>query len=103
VNRFWPPVTLALASLAASASIALQPAPRGPIAAVFPPWWSAQHTMLAAAQGGPVIRFGAWSFIVITGPGSAATASELRRQGAWLLLNPVALGACGQIPPEERL
>ena len=89
------PAALALFSLAAAAAISLQPAAGGPVAAVFPPWWSASRAMLAAASAGPVVRLGGLPFIVVALPAKGGGRKQLRRQGAWLLLNPQAAGACG--------
>ncbi len=93
-SPYLPAAALALASLAGALQITLQPQPGGAVAAVFPPWWAAPETFTAAAAAGPVIRFGAWPFIVILAPGTKPLA--LRQHGAWLLLNPQALGACGR-------
>ena len=90
------PSALALVSLAAAAGIELQPAPRGPVAAVFPPWWGGARAMLAAASAGPVVRLGALPFIVVALPVAGDGFARLRGQGAWLLLNPQALGGCGK-------
>ncbi len=87
------PSILALLSLAAAAAIELQPPARGPVAAVFPPWWGAARSMLAAASAGPVVRLGALPSIVVALPAPGGLA-RLRRAGAWLLLNPAALGGC---------
>ena len=89
------PAALAFFSLAAAAAITLQPAAGGPVAAVFPPWWSASRAMLAAASAGPVVRRGGLPFIVVALPAQGGGRGQLRRQGAWLLLNPQAAGGCG--------
>jgi hypothetical protein len=89
------PAALALFSLVAVAAIELEPAAQGPVAAVFPPWWSGPRAMLAAASAGPVVRLGALPFIVVTLPAAGGGFARLRRQGAWLLLNPQAVGGCG--------
>lgn len=89
------PTALAFFSLAAATAISLQPATGGPVAAVFPPWWSASRAMLAAASAGPVVRLGGLPFIVVAFPPPGGGRLQLRRQGAWLLLNPQAAGGCG--------
>ncbi len=68
----------------------------GPVAAVFPPWWHAARAFAAAGTAGPVARFGALPFIVIV---AAPDRARLRAAGAWLLLDPRALGGCAQTQP----
>jgi hypothetical protein len=88
------PLTIAFASLLAAFAIASRPGDQGPVAAIFPPWWSGLQSVSAAARAGPVIRFGLLPNIVIvmTERGGAAA---LRRAGAWAVLDPLALGGCG--------
>jgi hypothetical protein len=72
----------------------LDPLPGRPIAAVFPPWWSAARTFSAGAQSGAQIaRLGAFSNILVV---TSATnpAQRLRAAGALLLLDAQSLG-CG--------
>jgi hypothetical protein len=78
----------------AAFSISLTPPTSGPVAAVFPPWWTAGRALLAAAKAGPVVRFGA-SFVVIVVPDVRHPVSALRHGGAWFVVNPQLLGGCG--------
>lgn len=69
------------------------PPARGPIAAVFPPWWGDRRAFVAASTAGPVVRFGAVPFIVVV----AAAGNDralLYAAGAWLLLDPRSVGGC---------
>jgi hypothetical protein len=68
----------------------------GPVAAVFPPWWQATRVFAAAGTAGPVARFGALPVIVVVATPDRA---RLRAAGAWLLLDPRALGGCAQTQP----
>jgi hypothetical protein len=88
------PLTLGLGSLLTAFMIAGRPADHGAVAAIFPPWWSGLQSVSAAAQAGPVVRFGLLPNIVIvmTERGGAVV---LRRAGAWAVLDPLALGGCG--------
>jgi hypothetical protein len=86
----------AIAPLGVACLCALAPPPAGPVAAVFPPWWSGARAFAAAAAAGPVARIGAFGFIVIAAP---AERSRLRAAGAWLLLDPRAAGACSPALP----
>ena len=67
------------------------PSVDGPVAAIFPPWWDARSAFVAAGDAGAVVRFGALPFVVIV---AATDRARLRAAGAWLLLDPRALGGC---------
>ncbi len=86
--------TLVMPPVVALAAM-LAPAASGPVAAVFPPWWAPAHSFAAAGAAGPVIRFGAFRFIVIV---AAADREILADRGAWLLLDPRAVGGCAHTP-----
>ncbi|MGI4945701.1 MAG: hypothetical protein ACRYHQ_34935 [Janthinobacterium lividum] len=91
----WAPcVALAAGSMLAAGASSLGPPSDGPIAALYPPWWSASQCLLAAAAGGRPVRFGAAGFVVVVSPDTPDAARLLRRAGAWLLLDPRALGGC---------
>ena len=72
-------------------SLSMAPPAAGPVAAVFPPWWDSAQVLQAAAAAGPVVRFGALPFIVVVVPEHRHL---LRPAGAWLVLDPRALGGC---------
>jgi hypothetical protein len=97
-NRAWiPAAILLLVSFLGTATLGLWPsgAAGAPIAAVFPPWWSAERSFAAAASaGGAIVREGAWSNILVVMPGDGDFAHRLQAAGAWLLLDPRALDAC---------
>ncbi len=91
----WVPcVALGVGSMLAAGALSLAPPPGGPIAVLYPPWWSASRSLLAAAAGGMPVRFGATSFVVVVIPDTPDAARLLRQAGAWLLLDPRALGGC---------
>ena len=94
VGCWLPCVALAAGSLLASGALALGPPASGPVAALFPPWWSATRALVAAASAGTPVRFGAAAFVVVVMPDTQDAASRLRRAGAWVLLDPQALGGC---------
>ncbi len=87
------PALLGLGSLAASLALTMQPPASGPVALIFPPWWSAARSMLAAADAGAIIRFGSMPFIVVIIPDPNAPGAN--DTGAWLRLDPLHLGGCG--------
>ncbi len=91
----WAPsAALAIGSTLAAGAASLGPAPGGPVAAFYPPWWGANRSLLAAAAGGLPVRFGAARFVVVVVPETANAVRLLRQNGAWLLLDPRALGGC---------
>jgi hypothetical protein len=93
------PALMAAGSLGAALSLAMAPPAQGPVAALFPPWWSGGQAFLAASQAGPFSRFGAWRSIVIVLPEGPAGIATLRRAGAWAVLNPEFFGGCGAAGP----
>ena len=91
--QWLPPMVLAVGSLLACGWLSLQPVPgSGVRALLFPPWWSATRSFLAAAPAGQVIRFGLFPDIVIIAP--VPGAEPLRATGAWAVLDPRRLGGC---------
>lgn len=86
------PVIVMLISVVAVLGLITEPSAHGPVAAVFPPWWSASQAFQAAGSTGPVIRFGGYPFVVIALP---RRRRALIDAGAWFLLNPEVLKACG--------
>lgn len=87
---------LLLASWLALAYLSLQPrADAVVLAAVFPPWWGAERTFAAAAStGAAIIRTGAIPTIVVLHPTGDDGLARLRQAGAWLVLDPKAIGGC---------
>ena len=95
-----PAATLCLMGLAPAAVLGAQPQDPARAAAVFPPWWSQAETLAAADRAGDVAGVGALSSIVITtAPGGREGdfARALRREGAWLVIDPGFAGPCGPI------
>ncbi|MDE2197388.1 MAG: hypothetical protein KGJ41_00085 [Rhodospirillales bacterium] len=84
-------VAIALLPLGVALGAQYAPAATGPVAALFPPWWTARHAFAAAGAAGPVLRLGGLPFIVIVAPDDRA---RLRASGAWLLVDPRAPGIC---------
>jgi len=84
-----------LSPLGVALAATLAPPRTGPVAALFPPWWSARQSIAAAGSAGAVIRLGAFPCIVIV---LAMDRTLLRSHGAWLLLDPSAVGGCSLSP-----
>lgn len=97
-----PLKTYALASLAIPAGLLAAAvageAPRDPghIAAVFPPWWSAQAVSQAAAAAGRIQAGGGLTNIVIVAGDPARLAGRLHDAGALVLLDPEAARGCSK-------
>jgi hypothetical protein len=85
-------------SLMAALALSLQPPASGPVALVFPPWWSMMRSVVSAATIGSVVRLGAVPFIVVVQPDRRGPRGRLPSTAAWLVLDPRALGGCGYLP-----
>jgi hypothetical protein len=65
------------------------------VAVVFPPWWSAQQALQAAASAGAAfVRTTAIPAILVVRPDDHAGLSRLRDAGAWFAVDPRAVAAC---------
>jgi hypothetical protein len=87
---------LLLASLIAVGALSFQVRPGAEIVAVaFPPWWSLRQVFEAAASAdATIVRTTAISTLLVVKPASDAGLERLRREGAWLTLDPQAVAAC---------
>lgn len=102
-SAWLPAATLCLMGLAPAAILGAQPQDPARAAAVFPPWWSQARILSAAARAGDVAGVGALSSIVITAapPGrEPGLPAALRREGAWLVIDPGFAGPCQ--PPSSQ-
>jgi hypothetical protein len=96
----WPAwlnaAALLLASWVAIAVLAFQARPDTEIVAVaFPPWWSAQQVVLAAASANAsIVRTTALSSMLVVRPDQHDGLARLRSGGAWLTIDPQAIAAC---------
>jgi hypothetical protein len=75
------------------------PEPRGAVAVVVNPFRAEGALGAVAAAEGRIVRLGRWPFIAVAetdGPDSedGPFRDRLRAAGAWLLLDPLGLGAC---------
>ena len=65
------------------------------VAAVFPPWWSAQQAFEATASANAeIVRTTAIPAIVIVRPLGRTGLNQLRQAGAWFAIDPQAVAAC---------
>jgi len=87
------PVAIGVASLGVAALADARP--RGDrIAAVFPPWWTAEQALASALAVAPVAGVGRFSFIVAAHARGPETAASLRAAGAWLTLDGSRFSFC---------
>jgi hypothetical protein len=65
------------------------------VAVVFPPWWSAQQALEAAASANArFVRTTALPAVLVVRPDGQAGLARLRQAGAWLAIDPQAVAAC---------
>ncbi len=90
-----PAIVLLVLSTVGGGWLELRPKAAGPVAALFPPWWSAREAFgAAAAAGGTILRTGAWPTLLVVASPDTRFAAHLHAAGALLLLDPQALGGC---------
>ena len=65
------------------------------VAVMFPPWWSTQQALQAAASANAAfVRTTAIPAILVVRPDNQAGLTRLREAGAWLAIDPRAIAAC---------
>ena len=65
------------------------------VAVVFPPWWSAQQALQAAASANAAfVRTTALPAILVVRPDNRAGLTRLHEAGAWFAIDPQAVAAC---------
>jgi hypothetical protein len=96
----WPAWLNAAILLAVSwgaiAALSLQIRPDAEIvAAVFPPWWSAERTFLAAASAdAAIVRMTAVPSLLVVRPDQHDGLTRLHEAGVWFVMDPRAIAAC---------
>lgn len=96
----WPAwlnaAALLVASFIAIAALSLQVRPGSEVVAVaFPPWWSSQEVLLAAASANAaIVRMTALPALLVVRPDDHDGLARLRKAGAWLAMDPQAIAAC---------
>jgi hypothetical protein len=96
----WPAwlnaAALLVASFIAIAALSLQVRPGSEVVAVaFPPWWTAQEVLLAAASANAaIVRMTALPALLVVRPDDHDGLTRLREAGAWLAVDPQAIAAC---------
>ncbi|MEO8319436.1 MAG: hypothetical protein ABJA75_23195 [Bradyrhizobium sp.] len=96
----WPAwlnaAALLVASFVAIAALSLQVRPGSEVVAVaFPPWWSSQEVLQAAASANAaIVRMTALPALLVVRPDGHDGRTRLRAAGAWLAMDPQAIAAC---------
>lgn len=96
----WPAWLNAAALLAASwiaiTALSFQSRPGSEVVAVvFPPWWSAQQALGAAASANAaIVRTTGIPAVLVVRPDERTGLRRLREAGAWFTLDPQAIASC---------
>lgn len=83
-------------SLGIGVSAVAAPADADRVAAIFPPWWSAERALIAAASAGQIAGGGQMDNVVIVVGQSDGLSRRLREAGSVILLSPGAVRLCGE-------
>ncbi len=97
--RFWPwapPAVLAFASPMIASLAILQPGDASSVMAIFPPWWSAERSVIAASQAGPVLGAGSFPFMVAIKGETPDFVEGLRAAGAVLIVDGRRFPVCAK-------
>ena len=86
-------VSIALSSLIIAAFATARPR-SDRLAVVFPPWWSAERSLAAAADIAPVSGLGAFPFIVAVSARNPNVRDRLVGAGAWAVLDGARFSFC---------
>lgn len=93
---WFGPSALLAGSWIVMAAISIQPREDAEVLAVaFPPWWSTQRALLAAASAkADIVRMTAIPALLVIRPANDDGLARLREAGAWLAIDPQAISAC---------
>ena len=73
------------------------------VAAAFPPWWSGEQALLAAASANAsIVRMTAIPALLVVRPDSDDGLNRLYKAGAWLTIDPQAIAACFKTDERSR-
>jgi len=90
-----PPLALAVSSVLAVAAMTLTPHDGAPVAALFAPSLSRAEILERVAMAdAALVRHGAFDSIVVAAADTPGLPDRLRRAGAWIVFDPVAIGGC---------
>lgn len=90
-----PALVVSLAVIGTPMLAVFEPVRGDQAAVIFPPGWTQTDVITATSRADlSLVRFGAATNIAIVALDDDAAIAALRREGAWLLLPPGALGGC---------
>jgi hypothetical protein len=87
LRTYAAPVFLAVATPALASLAILQPGDATNVMAIFPPWWTAERSVIAASAVGPVLGAGALPFMVAIKGVAPDVDGRLRAAGAVLIVD----------------
>ena len=88
-------IAVALGSAAPLGWLQARPRDGQNVAAVFAPWLGTERAFgLVASAGGEIVRTGFIGTILVAHSDSPGFAERLRSAGAWMVVDPLALGGC---------
>jgi len=91
-----------LSSLVATLAVSAPPSDPRRIAMVFPPWWSTEQSVTAAASAGDILGIGGVPFIVIVRPDPAKAARGARSAGALFTLGADPRSLCSSLSLDPK-
>jgi hypothetical protein len=86
---------LLIGSILVAAPVALRPHDARRVAAIFPPWWTAERTLTAASNVGAVTGLSVLPFIIAVGRPQLGLEKELRDAGAMIIVDGSRFAFCG--------
>jgi hypothetical protein len=91
----WTPLAFVFAgSLVAAVMAGARPTDAVRLAAIFPPWWSAERALTAASSAGPVAGLGRLPFIVAVSGAAPGAAERLKSFGALFVVDGSRFSFC---------
>jgi hypothetical protein len=88
-------IALMMGFLSLVVGLEIAPAATGPVAVIVDPLGGKRAYEVISAADGRLVRLGPWPWIAVgVSPLDPDFARSLRAAGAWLVLAPIATGAC---------
>jgi hypothetical protein len=95
MRKWFGIMAIFAALLVAIAAIEAAPVAGEPVAVITNPWGPRSAIEVIVDAQGSLMRAGRWRFLAVAADeGDASFHQRLRAAGAWLLVSPIALGAC---------
>lgn len=91
----WTPLAFVFAgSLVAAAMVSTRPTDAVRLAAIYPPWWSAERALVAASSAGPIAGSGRLPFIVAVSAAGPGLVERLKSSGALFVIDGSRFSFC---------